>query len=280
MYRLITLDVDGTLLNPQGQVTPRVKEAIRAATRKGCIVTLATGRRLRPARRIAQEVGIEVPLILYSGNLIYDTAQEKPLLHRTLNPAFVKTALEFLSEIRLSVALLQSPLHGERIFIGPGEDTDPYLQVYAARPDREDLIVRCTPRQLLEVPDPLVVCGVGPGHREETLLTHLKEWGHFESNLYSYSLRTSPLTDLHGFDFLPPDHNKGYALVWLAHHYGVELAETLAIGDNRNDLDMLQTAGLGVAMQNAAAIVKARADVITASNAEDGVAEALERYVL
>ncbi|MBN9388225.1 MAG: HAD family phosphatase [Chloroflexi bacterium] len=280
MYKLIALDVDGTLLNPQGRITPRVKEAVRAATQKGCIVTLATGRRLRPARQIAQEVGIEVPLILYSGNLIYDTAQEKPLLHRTLDPAFVKTALEFLTEMRVGTALLQSPLHGERIFIGPGEDTDPYLQAYAARPDRADLIVRCTPGQLLEVPDPLVVCGVGPGQLEETLFTHLKKWDHLDSNLYSYSLRTSPLADLYGFDFLPPDHNKGYALTWLANHYGLELAETLAIGDNRNDLDMLQTAGLGVAMENAADIVKARADVITASNAEDGVAAALERYVL
>jgi hydroxymethylpyrimidine pyrophosphatase-like HAD family hydrolase len=280
MYRLIALDLDGTLLNPQGHITPRVKEAVRAATRKGCIVTLATGRRHRPARRIAQELGIEVPLILYSGNLIYDTDQEKPLLHRTLGPAFVETALEFLSEMRVSVALLQSPLHGERIFIGPGEDTDPYLQAYAARPDREDLIGRCTLRQLLEVPDPLVVCGVGPGHLEETLFTHLKKWPHFDSNLYSYSLRTAPVMDLHGFDFLPPDHNKGYALTWLAHHYGLALSETLAIGDSYNDLDMLQTAGLGVAMQNAAALVKAKADVITASNAEDGMAEALERYVL
>lgn len=280
MYRLIALDIDGTLLNPQGQITPRVKEAVRAATQKGCIVTLATGRRHRPARQIAIELGIEVPLILYSGNLIYDTAQEKPLLHRTLGPAFVKMALEFLSEMRVGAAILQSPLHGERIFIGPGEETDPYLKAYAARPERADLMVRCTPRQLLEVPDPLVVCGIGPGRLEATLLNNLKRWGNFDSNLYSYSLRTAPLTDLYGFDFLPPDHNKGYALIWLAHHYGLELAETMAIGDSHNDLDMLETAGLGVAMQNAAEIVKARADVITASNAADGVAEALERYVL
>ena len=280
MYRLIALDVDGTLLNPQSRVNPRVKEAVQAATSKGCIVTLATGRRHRPARLIARELGIEVPLILYSGNLIYDTAQEKPLLHRTLGPAFVKGTIEFLSEMQVSVAILQSPLHGERIFIGPGEDTDPYLKAYAARPDRTDLIVRCSPQELLEVPDPLVVCGVGPGRLEEPLLTRLEEWGNFDSNLYSYTLRTAPLTDLHGFDFLPPDHNKGYALTWLAHHYGIDLAETLAIGDNSNDLDMLQTAGLGIAMQNASDIVKAGADVVTGSNAEDGVAEALERYVL
>ncbi len=280
MYKLIALDVDGTLLNPQSRVNPRVKEAVQAATRKGCIVTLATGRRHRPARLIAQELGIEVPLILYSGNLIYDTGQEKPLLHRTLDPAFVRAALEFLSEMQVSVAILQSPLHGERIFVGPGEDADPYLKAYTARPDRTDLIVRCSLQKLLEVPDPLVVCGVGPGRLEEPLLTRLAGWSNLESNLYSYALGTAPVMDLHGFDLLPPDHNKGYALAWLAHHYGFELAETLAIGDNRNDLDMLQAAGLGVAMQNASAIVKARADVVTGSNAEDGVAEALERYVL
>ena len=182
--------------------------------------------------------------------------------------------------MQVGAAILQSPLHGERIFIGPGEETDPYLKAYAARPDRADLIVRCSPQQLLEVPDPLVVCGLGPGRLEGPLITRLAGWGGLESNLYSYALRTPPLPDLYGFDFLPPDHNKGYALAWLANHYGLELAETLAIGDNSNDLDMLQTAGLGVAMQNASDLVKARADVVTGSNAEDGVAEALERYVL
>jgi hydroxymethylpyrimidine pyrophosphatase-like HAD family hydrolase len=280
MYRLITLDVDGTLLNPQSKINPRVKAAVQAATRKGCIVTLATGRRLRPARAIAAEVGIEVPLNLYSGNLIYDTAQEKTLLHRPLDPAFVRNGLEFLGELQVGAAILQSPLHGERIFIGPGEETDPYLQAYAARPDRADLIVRCSAQELLKIPDPLVVCGIGQARLEESLFTRLAGWSALQSNLYSYPLRTPPLTDLYGFDLLPPDHHKGYALVWLAHHYGLELAETLAIGDNRNDLDMLQTAGLGVAMANAPDIVKARADVVTASNAEDGVAEALEKYVL
>lgn len=280
MYRLIALDVDGTLLNPAGKISPRVKEAVRSATRQGCIVTLATGRRLRPARAIAAEAGIEVPLILYTGNLIYDLAGEKPLLHRPLDPTFVRGAVEFLGEMQVGVALLQSPLHGERIFVGPGADTDPYLRAYIGRPDRADLIVPCTPQQLLEMPDPLVVCGMGPGGLEETLLKRLANRGNLESNLYSYALRTPPLTDLTGFDLLPPDHNKGFALAWLAAHYGFELSETLAIGDNRNDLDLLQTAGLGIAMANASEVVKARADAITGSNAEDGVAQALERYVL
>lgn len=280
MYKLIALDVDGTLLNPQGEINPRVKTAVRAATEAGCIVTLATGRRHRPARAIAQELGIKVPLILYSGTLIYDTALEQALLHRPLDRTFVTAALAFLAEAGLSPAVLQSPLHGERIFIGPGEAADPYMNDYANRPDRADLIERCTLAQLLAVPDPLVVLGIGPGHYETRLLNHLGQTGQLDSNLYSYHLKTSALPDLHGFDLLPTAHNKGYALAWLAHYYGFELSETLAIGDSRNDLDMLHTAGLGVVMGNASAEVKARADLVVGSNAEDGVAEALERFVL
>lgn len=280
MYKLIALDVDGTLLNPQGLITPRVKAAVRAATDAGCIITLATGRRHRPARAIALELGIKVPLILYSGTLIYDTDQEKALLHRPLEPAFVAAALAFLNEAGVSPAILQSPLHGERIFIGPGEASDPYLRDYANRSDRSDLIERRSHDQLLTILDPLVVLGVGPGHIEDRLLSRLGEKGELDSNLYSYHLRTSALPDLYGFDLLPTAHNKGFALAWLARHYGFELSETLAIGDSRNDLDMLETAGLGLAMSNASPEVKARADMVIGSNAEDGVAEALERFVL
>jgi hypothetical protein len=243
-------------------------------------VTLATGRRHRPARAIALELGIKVPLILYTGNLIYDTAQEKALLHRTLDRSFVAAALTFLAEAGISPAILQSPLRGERIFIGPGETADPYLWDYANRTDRADLIERCAPSELLKVPEPLVVLGVGPGHREKWLLNHLGAYREFDSNLYSYHLRSTAIPDLYGFDLLPTAHNKGYALDWLARHYGFDLSETMAIGDSRNDLDMIQSAGLGVAMSNALPEVKARADVVVGSNAEDGVAEALERFVL
>lgn len=280
MYKLIALDVDGTLLNPEGQITPRVRAAIQAATEAGCIITLATGRRHRPARAIANDLGIKVPLILYSGTLIYDTAQEKALLHRPLERNFVAAALSFLRENGVSQAILQSPLHGERIYIPPGEDSDPYLRFYASRPDRADLIERRAHDQLLAVVDPLVITGVGPGHVEGRLLRRLGETGELDSNLYSYHLKNSLLPDLYGFDMLPPAHNKGYALAWLAHHYGFELAETLAIGDSHNDLDMLETAGLGLAMGNASPEVKARAKMVIGTNAEDAVAEAIERFVL
>lgn len=280
MYKLIALDVDGTLLNPQGQISPRVRAAIQAATEVGCIITLATGRRHRPARAIANDLGIKVPLILYSGTLIYDTAAEKALLHRPLERNFVAAALSFLGENGVNGVILQSPLHGERIYISPGEANDPYLRYYASRPDCADLIERRSHDQLLAVIDPLVVTGVGPGHLEDRLLSRLGETGELDSNLYSYHLKNSLLPDLYGFDMLPPAHNKGYALTWLAHHYGFELSETLAIGDGRNDLDMLETAGLGLAMGNASPEVKARADLVIGTNAEDAVAAAIERFVL
>jgi Cof subfamily protein (haloacid dehalogenase superfamily) len=74
--------------------------------------------------------------------------------------------------------------------------------------------------------------------------------------------------------------NKGVALAALAEHYGIDQSEVMAIGDSLNDLEMINYAGLGVAMGNARPEIQARADIITASNEEDGVAEAIERYVL
>ena len=279
-YKLIALDIDGTLLDPTGGITPRVRDAVGRAVERGCIVTLATGRRHRSARGVAARLGLATPLILYSGSIVYDPATEQALLHRPVSPAFVEGAVGLLQEIGLRPGLFQSPVRGEGIFLGPSETDDAYLRGYASDPSRADLVRRLPYTDFGIVPDPLVVFTTGPGDLTQRLSEGLREATGLTANVYSYALRHPALPDLHGFDLLPPDHTKATALEWLAAHYGLTLADTLAVGDGGNDLEMLKVAGLGIAMGQAAAPVRAAADVVVGPNSADGVAEAIERYVL
>jgi hydroxymethylpyrimidine pyrophosphatase-like HAD family hydrolase len=129
-----------------------------------------------------------------------------------------------------------------------------------------------------KIADPLTVVGIGPkmgfGDLQQAVENRL------QCNIFSYPVWIERKSDLHGFDFVQPGVGKGVALAALAAHLGLEMSQTLAIGDSLNDLDMLKVAGLSVAMGNATPELKKVSHAIVGSNNEDGVAEAIERFVL
>lgn len=276
-YKLLALDLDGTLLTPQEEITPRVRKAVAQAVEAGCVVTLATGRRLRPAQRFASELGLNVPLILYSGGIIYDTNSQNALYHRPIPANFLKKAIELIPP-DIGLGLLQSPLRGEYIWFGPPEHDSPFQRDYATNPKRADLVKRCDFQTLHQVEDVLTVTSIGPSANitrlTATLLSNL------DCNIYRYKLRHAVHADLYGFDLLPPTNTKAHALEWLAAYYNLTLAETTVVGDGPNDVEMFKVAGLAVAMGNAIPDVKAVAHAVVGPNTQDGVAEAIERFIL
>ncbi len=277
-YKLLALDIDGTLLDPYGEIRPRVRQAVRAAVEAGCLVTLATGRRQRAARVVANELGLQIPLILYTGSLVYDTLTESALFHHPMPTAFLQQAIKLIREAGLRPAVLQSPLRGEYIYLGPAEDDDDYTRGYAQDKIRFDLIQRCPYAELATIEDALTVSVAGPGATALTLAAALPQ--QMACSVFGYPLHHKTLPDLHGFDIVQPDVSKGKALHWLARHFGIAPEETMAVGDSLNDLEMLKAAGLGVAMGNAQPEVQAVADAIVGTNRDDGVAEAIERFIL
>lgn len=277
-YRLLAIDIDGTLLDPNGEIRPGVRQAVRAAVQAGCLVTLATGRRQRSARYIADELGLQVPLILYTGSLIYDTLSESALMEQPLPAAFLRQTIRLVREAGLRPAVLQSPLQGEYIYLGPSEDDDEYTRSFAEDKIRADLIQRRTYEELPAIEQALTLSVAGPGKVARVLAAKLPT--QIDCSIFSYPLRHRILPDLHGFDVIQAGVSKGKALRWLASHFGIAISETVAIGDSPNDIEMLKAAGLGLAMGNATPEVKAVAKTSVASNAEDGVAEAIERFIL
>jgi Cof subfamily protein (haloacid dehalogenase superfamily) len=260
-YRLLALDLDGTLMGLTFQFSPRVKRAIARAHHGGIAVTLATGRSPISARPFAKELDIRAPLICYQGGLIADR-EGSVLHHAALDRRLAAEVIELAQSRDWHVSLyvdgafylteLRRPLSFYEGLLNPTVYRVPNL---AALLDRD--------------PDKVLIIADGNG---DEILAGLHE--RFDGQMHivrSHDLfmEASPL----GID-------KGSGLAWLAEHLGVPQAQVMAVGDQDNDAPMIAWAGLGVAMGNGSPACKAAADWIAPSLEEDGAAVAIERFAL
>jgi hypothetical protein len=270
--RLLVLDIDGTLLDPSGQLTAPTIAAVRAAVASGCVVTLATGRRFRTARPIAAALGLELPILVQNGALVKDSVTEEVLYHRHLSCAAAVVAVEYLWHAGLQPIVYENAFVGESVFTGPIERDGEVTSAYFAR--RPEDYQRCkTVEALIPTVAPLEVAAVDDGARLSAVAPGLMHPG--------FRLINTTYSSGAGFlEVLDANCSKAGALHELARRMDIPIAQTMAIGDNLNDLELLAAAGIGVAMANARPEVLAVAEHATASNAEDGVAKAIARFVL
>lgn len=271
-YRLVALDIDGTVSDREGKIRPRVKEAVAAAQARGVIVTLATGRRFRAALPIAQDLNIQAPLVLNNGALVADPQRAEVLHYRPLAVNTARLALALLRERGTAPIAYRHTWEGPDVFY-ERESKDPWFREIENRPGvarkLSNLLTAARP-----APDKILV------YEQSGVLSELTDHmqqvlpGRFRIYLQQYS-------DGHGvLELVHAACSKAAALRRMAQALGVPREEILAIGDNQNDLEMLRFAGKGVAMGNATAEIQAHADWVAPSLHEDGVAAALERFVL
>lgn len=264
-FRLLALDLDGTIVDSRLQVSARVRHALRLAMQAGVRITLASGRFFGSMRLFANDLAIREPLICFQGALIQDPVSEE-VYFRCGVP--LDLAHEFIAVGRQHgwdmCLYLDDRLYVERI--------TPLVRFYAEySPIQEephpvgDLRAFLT-REPLKL---LVVVEAGQAAAVDAVLQQrfagrLRVVRSFSQFVEGTNLAVS----------------KGRALSFLAQKLGIPQAETMAIGDHDNDADMVAWAGLGVAMGNASAAVKAVADYVAPPLEEDGAAEAIERFVL
>jgi len=265
MYRLLAIDLDGTLLTPRPErcITPRARRAIQLVTEAGMRVVIATGQSLVVLQHLCRELPITGPQIIENGAVIADM-QTGEIYHESLLP---ETAiLPVLST--LQAAGFSRAYHTlNRVYADTGAPRvrqwyDPPVPPVIEIEDVSTLY-----------PEPCIKL-VGIGAEEMLRAQRQALIRRFAGQLYV----TQSSFDL--LEFLHPAVSKAHGLQTLARDLGIGPAEIVAIGDNHNDIGMLQLAGLGVAMGNAHAEVQREADYITGSNAEDGVALAIEERVL
>lgn len=275
-YQLLALDVDGTLLDPVGALRPTVRQAVLDAQARGLKVVICTGRRFRTARAVAEELGLSGPLVVHNGALIKDFASGVTLYDSYLPPhvyhqghdllSQVSTPLIYIDAFHEHIDILTSSLDRAHPFqraylqatadhcrIGGNMDTLPLHSVVM-------LSIMADVTSLSAVRD-RVESALGQHARVNLLANNQKYQGYI-------------------LEIIHPKASKWQALQQLADQEGIAPEQIMAVGDDWNDLEMIRHAGLGIAMGNAPDGVQAVADHVTASNAEDGLAQALNHFVL
>jgi 5-amino-6-(5-phospho-D-ribitylamino)uracil phosphatase len=273
IIKMIVIDIDGTLLTPEGRITTRSLAAVKAAQQAGIVITLATARRYSNTAPIANELGLHTPLILYDGAIILQHPQ-KAILHKHLLPAHVgQQAVDVL--ISHNIQPVVHPFKGtkEEIWTGPLAFDNPWVDTYFASAPRQ---VHRMPFETLCTghPDPIRVVVFAS---EEVIHSLLPEVTALECSWTITRRGNFGSTEL---AIMNRSCSKASGVLKLAHYLNIPMEEIMAIGDNNNDIEMLRTVGLGVAMGQASEAVKSAARAITASNQEDGVAQAIIHYAL
>jgi Cof subfamily protein (haloacid dehalogenase superfamily) len=265
-YRLIVLDVDGTLVDRERRVSPDTLRMLAAAQSSGIRVTLATGRMFASALPYARKIKADAPLILYNGARIQDPVSGAILYSAHLPRHQALWGLRLAQQFGLHVNLYL----GERIYIERASETSQE----SARKDGVEQIAVGGLVGFLEgqQDDPVKILIIGPGERLEALAAAYRVGAQDLPHL----VRSEPTY----LEILRGGVTKGAALVRLCELLAVPPSTTVAFGDGLNDLEMIRTAGLGVAMGNAHAELKRAATVVAPSNDEDGVAAVLRAHVL
>jgi len=267
--RLVALDIDGTLVGENLVVGERTRAAIAAATASGVAVSLVTGRMASSAVRFARALDLRGPLIAYQGGLARLMPEPgsarlgRLLWHRPVPAAVAREAIVWSRERGLDPHVN----HLERFIL---RADDPRAEDYSTFMGAQAELV---PDLLAAIVHPVTkVLAVGDEHRPLEVLA--------EARARFAGRADVTISHPRFLEFVAPGVSKGDAVRRLARRLGVPLANTLAVGDQYNDLEMLSVVGHGVAMPSAPAAVVAAARYVAPPVEEEGVATVLEALVL
>ena len=267
MYKLIALDMDGTLLSPDGTISARTQRAIRDAKAQGVYVVLATGRPLEGVQRYLAELDMETDndfVLCYNGGLVQNVKTQKIINSELLSGIDAKNLESLANDLHVHVHAF-SPTRG---LITP--ENSHYTQHEADI--NEIAVVECNFNKLTNDEAILKVMMID---EPEVLSQAIAQLPEFLYDKYTV-VQSTPFF----LEFLNKECNKGVGIAALANYLDIKQEEVICMGDAGNDYHMVEYAGLGVAMANASQDLKAIANVITHSNADDGVAHIIEEYVL
>lgn len=272
-YRLIAVDLDGTLLDPAGNVSRRVASAVAKAAEAGVTVALATGRRHRSTKPVAAQVPASVYAILQHGALIKRTDDDSTIWTALLdvNESFEVAA--FLKREGVEPLILVDGYSDGFDFYVYGEEEPKgsgTLEWIAASGSAYTHVLR---------PEDVHYAGTTEvaalAERTQAERVYRKLTAQFGRRFNCHLLK-SPRYEHWFIEVMSAESGKGRALLELARRLGVKKEETAAVGDDVNDLDMFDAAAVAVAMGNAPADVASAADFVVAGNDRDGAAEAIE----
>ncbi|MBQ1234434.1 MAG: HAD family phosphatase [Oscillospiraceae bacterium] len=261
-YRLMAVDMDGTLLNSENQITPVTEAAIKQAMEKGLKFTLCTGRPLQGVLRYVEQLQLDCPIITYNGAMIVHSGSGEVLFSQNMDSDEARRVWDIADKAGMAVFVWSA---GELFARAPGEKVAFYEEITKTKAkeivDFEELVQRGVTK-LLWYDEPKSLDG---------WVDDLKGAG-FEKTTFTKSRA-------YFLEFFSAYTSKAVAMEKLGEYYGIDKSEMIAVGDQTNDLPMIEYAGLGVAMGNAVDAVKAVAGYITDTNENDGVAKVIEKFI-
>ncbi|QNK86824.1 HAD family phosphatase [Sporosarcina sp. resist] len=282
--KLVAIDLDGTLLSKDSTISGENVKAINEAQEQGHVITIATGRSLHDTKRILQNAGLECPMITGNGAVVF---HEGNSLKNLVIPAIVLTEMQELLE--------KNHFYFE-IYTNKG--------VFILQEGRDLLYKEIEGNQLKAIDFSLeqITTEIEIQYNQYGLqyFTDFQNIEFTELEVYKLFVLTfdmNKMVNLQGklmgredislttsgkakLEIGHPETSKGNALLFFADYLGISIKETVTIGDNLNDLSMFEIAGTSIAMENAEEAVKKQSTYITIHHDENGVAEALRKYVL
>jgi Cof subfamily protein (haloacid dehalogenase superfamily) len=263
-YELVALDLDGTTIGDDLVVHQRVIDTVTQAQREGVTVAIVTGRMFSAALPFAKTLAMTGPIVCYQGAAIFIAATGERIVHTPVDNALTR---RLLAKTRADGVALQ--LYVDDVYYV--EKRDRWVDGYAKLAAVEPTIVPDLAALLDHGSSTKCVAVVAPERAEDyakELTAFVGEQGYVTRSHASF------------VEILNPAVNKGAALHVLCDRYETTIAKTLAVGDSWNDVPLLDAAAFGVAMGSAPPELRAHADAVVGDVAHDGVAEAIERYVL
>lgn len=268
--RLLVLDIDGTIAGLSNEIREPVLQAVKAVQAQGIRVAIATGRMYQSALRFHEAIGSDLPLMAYQGALIKDPVSQQVLRHW---PVSIPTALQLLDHFEHSEWRPYLSVHfyiNDQLYV---REMTPETRLYAERSGVTAVAVGDL-RQVLTAEPTKVLALSDDGVLIERLFGGLRQ-RYTPAELY---LTRSVATF---FEATNPAANKGTAVRYLAEEVlGLESNQVMTIGDNFNDVEMIEYAGIGIAMGDAPDEVKAQANWVAPSVEVDGVVAAIETFLL
>lgn len=267
MYKLVALDMDGTLLREDKTISDRTKKAIKDAREMGTTVVLATGRPIEGVRKVLKELDMLTDkdyVLSYNGALVQKTSDKKVISKVALSGKDALELYKLSKELGVNLHAFSEKLG----LVTP--KMSKYTEVEA---EINDIEVNIIDMNIIKEDD--VIIKIMMIDEPEVLGPAFDKLPKEIFEKYTV-VRSTP----YFLEFLNKEANKGVGVELLAKHLGIKQEEIIAMGDAGNDKHMIEYAGLGVAMGNAFEEVKEIANYITDTNENDGVAKTIEKFIL
>jgi Cof subfamily protein (haloacid dehalogenase superfamily) len=276
MIRLLAIDIDGTLLDGRGQLPDAHRDAIVDASAQGIEIALVTGRAFHFTRSVIDRLPVPLTLIVNNGAVVKRKSGETEIRH-LLDREAARRILEETRHLEDSVALVFDRPDERQIVFERMDWSHPNRRGYY---EKNKAYITAVPAPLADVltEDPIQVMFNGSVAPMRVLYDALRAMpiaDRFSVALTEYEARDFSLLDVNGAGC-----SKGTTLAKWAARQGIAAAEVMAVGDNLNDVEMLDFAGIAVVMANATEALKSRGYLLTRTNDEGGLADAIRRHAL